>query len=155
MPTFDIDGRYELIHKRHLEPRPIPFDNETILRCAMNHGDDGPTTWPDLQPDQLVRPELMLTESAPLGNEDIQVPNLVGSFAIEDFLKRDLIPLVGRTNRPHDERTILNKHSGAVVEVLEVGWIYIQPEEPIQSVGSPQSSGSHVGTLSRGTRPQL
>ncbi len=111
MSTFDIDGRYELIHKRNLEPRPIPLDNKTILRSAMNHSDNGPTTWPDLQPDQLVRPELMFTEGAPLGNEDVQVPNLVGSIAIDDFLKCDVIPPVGRTNRPHDERTILDEHS--------------------------------------------
>lgn len=32
MSTFDVDRRYELIDKRHLEPHPVPLDNKTILR---------------------------------------------------------------------------------------------------------------------------
>ena len=110
MSTFEVDRRYELIDKRHLEPHPVPLDNKTILRCAMNHSDNGPATWPDLQPDQLIRPELLFTEGAPLRDEDVQVPNLVGSVAIDDILERDLMSPVGLANRPHDERTISNEN---------------------------------------------
>lgn len=127
MPALNIDNGHQRLNERHLEPRPVSLDDKTILSFATYHSDNGPTPWPDLQPDQLVRPELLFTEGASFGNENVQVPNLVGSFAIDDFLKCDLISPVGRTNRPHDERTILDKDSGSVVEVLEVGWIYIQP----------------------------
>ncbi len=129
--SFQVDNGYQLIDKRHLERRPVPLDDEAILRCAMNHSNHSPATGPDLQPDQLVWPELLFTKIAPFGNKNVQVPNPFGSFSIDYFLERDLISLVGRTNRPHDERTILNENGGALVEVLEVGWIYIQPEEPI------------------------
>jgi hypothetical protein len=131
MSSFDIDSRYELINKRNLESSPVPLDDEAILRCAMNHSNHSPATGPDLQPDQLVWPELLFTKIAPFGNKNVQVPNPVGSFPIDYFLERDLISLVGRTNRPNDKRTILDENGGAVVEVLDVGWIYIQPEEPI------------------------
>lgn len=109
MPAFKIDGRHELIDKRNLKPRPFPFDDKTILRRAMDHGHNGPTTRPDFQPDQLIRPELLATESALLGYENLQVANPLGSFAIDYFIKRDLISLVGRTNRPNNKRTILNE----------------------------------------------
>ncbi len=131
MSTFDINHRYELVYKRYLERRPVPLDYKTVLGRSVDNGDHGPATGPDLQPNQLIWPELLFTKSAPFGNENIQVANLAGSFPINYFIERYLISLVGRTNRPHDERTILNENGGALVEVLEVGWIYIQPEEPI------------------------
>lgn len=94
---LEIDHGHQLVDKWDLESRPVPFDHETVLCRAVLDANYRSAAGSDLEPDQLIRPILTGTKRAPLGDDDIQIPDRLGGIAVTDLLKGNLVALFPAT----------------------------------------------------------
>ena len=59
---------------------------------------------------------------------------------------------VGGANRTDCEFTVANKYHGTRLEVDQIGWVYVETEVPVETVGTSESGNLEL--FSRGTQPR-
>jgi hypothetical protein len=156
---LQVNHRDQVIHKRHLEGRPVTVHNQAILGHSGDDSNHKPETVavgrPRLQPDQVLRPELAFFEDPAAFDENLRSPDRFGSLPAVDPFESDLKPLVDTTNRPYEVGAVLDPDSRAGVEVDDVLWLYIEAKKPAEAVGASKPPDPVTGTFSRRTRRQL
>jgi len=162
--TFDLDDldealleihdRHELFDKRHFEAELPSLDDQAILGSSVSDRHHLTPTWPHLQPDQILWPELPFLELATSSRIHFLAPEPFGAGPVGDPFKCHLGAFLPLTQGADDERTIINEDRRLRFEVGQILRLGVDTEETIQAVGFPQSPDQHTGMISRGTRLQ-